>query len=81
VFKNPPGIAAGRVIDDLGLKGMSVGGASVSTRHANFFVATSEATAGDVRQLVLTVQGIVAERTGIHLEPEIRFAGFDEEGS
>ncbi len=81
VFKNPPGDAAGRVIDDLGLKGLSVGGASVSTRHANFFVATSEATAGDVRRLVLTVQGIVAERTGIHLEPEIRFAGFDEEGS
>jgi UDP-N-acetylmuramate dehydrogenase len=78
VFKNPPGDAAGRIIDALGLKGMSVGGASVSTRHANFFVATSDATAGDVRDLVFAVQRIVTERTGVHLEPEIRFAGFDE---
>jgi UDP-N-acetylmuramate dehydrogenase len=79
VFKNPPGDAAGRIIDDLGLKGLSVGGASVSTRHANFFVATPEATAADVRNLVSTVQRIVEERTGIHLEPEIRFAGFHGE--
>jgi UDP-N-acetylmuramate dehydrogenase len=79
VFKNPPGDAAGRIIDALGLKGMSVGGASVSTRHANFFVATSEATAGDVRALVFSVQRIVKERTGVDLQPEIRFAGFDEE--
>ena len=77
VFKNPPGDAAGRIIDGLGLKGMSVGGASVSTRHANFFVATSEATAGDVRDLVFAVQRIVVERSGVLLEPEIRFAGFE----
>jgi UDP-N-acetylmuramate dehydrogenase len=75
VFKNPPGDAAGRIIDDLGLKGLSVGGASVSTRHANFFVAATDATARDVHDLVLTIQRRVAQETGVELEPEIRFIG------
>lgn len=75
VFKNPPGIAAGKVIDDLGLKGLHVGGAAVSERHANFFVATPDATAQDVFDLVREVRRRVAAATGIELEPEIQFAG------
>lgn len=77
VFKNPPGDAAGRIIDSLGLKGVSVGGVSVSERHANFFVAGPEATAADVYGLVQLIQQAVAERAGVRLEPEIRFAGFE----
>ncbi len=75
VFKNPPGDAAGRIIDDAGLKGFAVGGVSVSTRHANFFVADDDASAQDVFDLVHAVQRLVEERTGLTLEPEIRFIG------
>ncbi len=75
VFKNPPGDAAGRIIDAAGLKGHRVGGVEVSARHANFFVATGEATAQDVHDLVMSVRRLVSERTGIVLTPEIRFIG------
>lgn len=75
VFKNPPGDAAGRIIDAAGLKGLRIGGVAVSERHANFFVADAEACAQDVFDLVHRVQHLVAEQTGIVLEPEIRFVG------
>jgi len=75
VFKNPAGDAAGRLIDGCGLKGFGLGGVSVSERHANFFVASDTATAQDVFDLVGEVRRLVAERTGVHLEPEIRFLG------
>ena len=75
VFKNPPEAAAGKLIDDAGLKGFTVGKVSVSTKHANFFVAQPGATAGDVFKLVLAVRQSVGETTGIWLEPELRFVG------
>ena len=75
VFKNPPGDAAGRIIDELGLKGFGVGSVRVSERHANFFVAEQAASAQDVWDLVHAVRAVVSERAGIDLEPEIRFAG------
>ena len=75
VFKNPPDDAAGRLIDDVGLKGFSVGGVSVSERHANFFVAGPAATASDVHALVMAVAERVAAATGVELVPEIRFIG------
>lgn len=75
VFKNPPGDAAGRIIDALGLKGLRVGGAEVSTRHANFIVAGEGATAADLHALVILVRDRVAAATGIVLEPEMRFLG------
>jgi len=75
VFKNPPGDAAGRIIDSCGLKGFKVGAVAVSERHANFFVADDAATARDVFDLVTEVQRLVRERTGIVLRPEIRFIG------
>lgn len=75
VFKNPPGDAAGRIIDRLGLKGLRVGGAAVSEKHANFFVAAAGTPAADVWKLVQEVRQRVAEATGIVLEPEIQFVG------
>jgi UDP-N-acetylmuramate dehydrogenase len=79
VFKNPPGDAAGRIIDSLGLKGLRVGGAEVSARHANFFEAAPGTSPGDVYRLAAEVRRRVREATGIDLEPEIRFVGdFDE---
>ena len=75
VFKNPPGDSAGRIIDSLGLKGTAVGGASVSEKHANFFVAMPGTKASEVYLLVAKVRETVKARTGIDLEPEIQFAG------
>lgn len=77
VFKNPPDVAAGELIDRLGLKGTSVGGVSVSEKHANFFVAGPDATAADIKRLVALVKDTVFEATGTILEPEIQFVGFE----
>lgn len=79
VFKNPPDLAAGAIIDDLGLKGTALGPVSVSTVHANFLVAESDAKAADIHRFVHSIRATVQERTGRLLEPEIRFIGdFDE---
>ena len=75
VFKNPSGDHAGRMVEAAGLKGFRVGGAEVSSLHANFFVAGPGATAQDVYDLVAEVQRRVREETGIELAPEVRFAG------
>ena len=74
-FKNPPGDSAGRIIDEAGLKGFKVGGAEVSLRHANFFVAGEGATPQDVFDLVAEVRRRVLSDSGIDLEPEVRFVG------
>jgi len=79
VFKNPPGDAAGRIIDQAGLKGFRVGGVAVSEKHGNFFVAEDGACAQDLYDLVAEVRERVRERTGITLEPEVRFVGPFEE--
>ena len=71
VFKNPPGDYAGRLIEQAGLKGMSVGSATVSAAHANVIVTADGATASDVRALMEIVRAEVAERFGVTLEPEI----------
>lgn len=78
VFKNPPHISAGELIDSLGLKGLSIGGVRVSEKHANFFVATADATSDDIRRLVAAVKDRVFAETGTNLETEIQFVGFDE---
>ncbi len=79
VFKNPTGDSAGRIIDAAGLKGFRVGGATVSPKHANFFVADPDATAADVRRLVAEVQRRVEDETGVRLVPELQLVGFDVE--
>jgi UDP-N-acetylmuramate dehydrogenase len=77
VFRNPPGDSAGRLIDVAGCKGMRVGGAVVSEKHANFFQAEAGATARDVRDLVTAVQARVHAETGVALVPELVMIGFD----
>ena len=72
-FKRPEGYFAGKLIEDCGLKGFSVGGACVSEKHAGFVINKKDATASDVRQLIEAVTNIVKEKTGVLLEPEIRF--------
>lgn len=76
VFKNPPGTSAGFLIEKAGLKGHSVGGVSVSEKHANFIVATPAATSSEIRRLVEEVRELVAEREGVTLEVEIQMVGF-----
>jgi len=75
VFTNPSGDHAARLIDAAGLKGLAVGGAHVSQKHANFIVADAGARAADVATLIELIQRRVKERSGVDLEPEIRFAG------
>ncbi len=77
VFKNVGAESAGKIIESLGLKGESVGGAKVSEEHANFIINTGNATANDVRNLIDRIKGIVFEKKGIQLVEEIRFLGFE----
>jgi UDP-N-acetylmuramate dehydrogenase len=79
VFRNPPGDSAGRLIDAAGLKGLRVGGAVVSEKHANFFQADAGATARDVLDLVAEVQRRVAKASGVELVPELHVVGDDAE--
>jgi UDP-N-acetylmuramate dehydrogenase len=71
IFKNPPGGSAGRMIDDLGLKGHLIGGAMVSNRHANFFVNTDYASCADMLKLIDDVRERVRSAYGIELENEV----------
>jgi UDP-N-acetylmuramate dehydrogenase len=73
IFKNPPGASAGRMIDELGLKGSSVGDARVSDRHANFFVNAGNASAKDMLTLVYDVREKVHKAFGVELENEVVF--------
>jgi UDP-N-acetylmuramate dehydrogenase len=75
VFRNPPGDSAGRIIDELGLKGRRIGGAVVSERHANFIVNDRGGTAADVRRLAEEVRATVRRERGIELRFEVLFAG------
>jgi UDP-N-acetylmuramate dehydrogenase len=75
VFKNPPGDHAARLIEEAGAKGRRVGSVSVSTKHANFIVASEGATAADVVALVREIQALVEERSGVRLEPEVHRLG------
>lgn len=77
VFRNPEGQYAGKLLDQVGAKGMSMGGARVSEIHANFILTEEGARAGDVLRLIRTLQDRVFKETGVLLSPEIIFAGFD----
>jgi UDP-N-acetylmuramate dehydrogenase len=71
IFRNPPGGSAGRMIDELALKGHSVGDARVSERHANFFVNAGKANAADMLALIADVRGRVEKGFGVTLENEV----------
>lgn len=75
VFRNPPGDSAGRLIESAGLKGMRIGGAVVSEKHANFIVNDQKGSATDVRRLAERVHAQILERDGISLAFEIEFVG------
>ena len=75
VFKNPTGDYAARLIEVSGLKGKQVGGAQVSTKHANFILNTGHATASDIEQLMNHVKKAVLEQHGVELEAEVRVIG------
>lgn len=73
VFKRPVGHFAGKLIEDAGLKGYSIGGACVSEKHAGFIVNKGGATAKDVKDLMEYVTKTVLDQSGVLLEPEVRF--------
>lgn len=75
VFRNPAGDFAARLIDSAGLKGRAVGGAAVSSLHANFIVNTGAATAADVESLIHQVRAAVFAVHGVELAPEVRIVG------
>jgi UDP-N-acetylmuramate dehydrogenase len=75
IFKKIEGVGAGRLIDQVGLKGFRHGDAQISHIHANIMVNLGKATATNVRELITIAQSKVAERFGQHLEPEIGFIG------
>lgn len=75
-FKNPAGVSAGKIIDDLGLKGKKIGGAQISLDHGNFILNTGRATARDVITLISFIKQHVRDKLGIQLEEEIRYIGF-----
>ncbi|MBN1829702.1 MAG: UDP-N-acetylmuramate dehydrogenase [Deltaproteobacteria bacterium] len=78
VFKNPPGRPAGRIIDELGLKGLQIGGAKVSELHGNFIVNLGGARASDVISLIEEVHRRVHAASGIDLDPEVKIIGSDQ---
>ena len=75
IFKNPPTIPAGRLVDELGLKGTKVGGAMVSMEHGNFLVNDGTATARDVLELIEVVRARARSERGIELETEVEIIG------
>ena len=75
IFKNPPEIAAGQLIEELGLKGFAIGGAKFSDLHANFIVNSGNATARDVLELIETAKREALLQRGIKLETEVRVIG------
>ena len=74
-FKRPEGYFAGKLIQDAGLKGLSVGGAQVSQLHSGFIINRENATATDILQLMEIVQQTVMDKFGVMLEPEVRIIG------
>ncbi|MDO8438314.1 MAG: UDP-N-acetylmuramate dehydrogenase [Nitrosomonadaceae bacterium] len=75
VFRNPSGDHAARLIESCGLKGFCIGGAMVSSKHANFIVNTGNATAADIEAVIAAVRRIVKEQTGVELVQEVRIIG------
>jgi UDP-N-acetylmuramate dehydrogenase len=75
IFKNPSGTHAGRLIEEVGLKGARLGGACFSERHANFIVNLGGARASDVKGLMDLATRAVRQRLGVELEPEVRLVG------
>lgn len=78
VFRNPDGNHAGKLIEDAGLKGFQIGGAQVSTMHANFIINSGNAKANDINQLIQHIQQIILNKYQVHLTPEVKMIGEDQ---
>ncbi len=76
-FKRPPGYFAGKLVQDAGCKGLSVGGAQISELHSGFMINTGGATVTDILTLMRLVQNTVYDQFGVMLEPEVRIIGED----
>ena len=74
-FKRPEGYFAGKLIQDAGLRGYQVGGAQVSEKHCGFVINKGNASAAEIRRLILDVQAQVEAKFGVRLEPEVKFIG------
>lgn len=74
-FKRPEGYFAGQLIDEAGCKGLRIGGAQISEKHAGFLINTGDATAADVLTLICEVKRRVLEHSGVELHPEVRMLG------
>ncbi len=72
VFKRPPGTFAGKLIEECGLKGFTIGGAKVSEKHSNFIINFNNATSRDIKELISHVKKVVYEKTGVMLEEEVK---------
>ena len=79
MFKNPPGMHAGKLIEQAGLKGKRVGSSQISEKHANFIVNLGDAKAADVLTLINLVRRTVYQNTGVLLELEVKLVGFPDE--
>ena len=77
VFKNPTNNYAGKLIEELGLKGFKIGDAEISTKHGNFIVNNSSANSKDIFDLITVIQQKVLQKKGIFLQPEVRMIGFE----
>lgn len=75
VFRNPPGDHAARLIESCGLKGYRIGGAQVSEKHANFIINDDKAKASDIEQLIMHIQEVVLQKTGVPLQTEVAIIG------
>lgn len=76
-FKRPKGYYVGQIIEEIGLKGLTVGGAQVSQLHGGFFINIGNATSTDIVQLMHLVQASILKEYGVKLEPEVRLIGED----
>jgi UDP-N-acetylmuramate dehydrogenase len=78
LFKNPKGHSAGKLIDEAGLKGFSIGQAKISDKHANFFINEGNASSKDMLQLIKKAHQTVKEKFNINLELEVKLMGFNK---
>jgi UDP-N-acetylmuramate dehydrogenase len=77
IFKNLPTQIAGKLIEDMGMKGMNVGDAQISPKHANFIVNRGKATASDILELIAIIQARAEKEKGVNLDPEVMIVGED----
>ena len=79
LFKNPKNYSAGKLLDDAGLKGHTIGDAKISEKHANFFINIGSATSNEMLQLIKKAHGEVMKRFKVNLSLEVKLMGFSED--